>query len=1796
MKNPIKTFNSLRDYYFKYINSRLDLRYPQLKAERHKMLDQDGHLYREPYIEAVLPYQSEPLAYADSIKEMKLSADFATFTQKGLFPFPNLFLHQRQALENIQRGKHVVITAGTGSGKTESFLLPVLAQLIEESHSWRAPKNRSNNWQWWKDGKEFVYQRAHETRPVAMRALILYPMNALVEDQMQRLRRALDGDGPIAWLDKERKGNRFYFGRYTGQTPISKEYEGKIETELKRAMKEIAETAQAVQKIPDARYFFPSIGGSEMHTRWDMQEYPPDVLITNYSMLNIMLMRDREEAMIEKTKAWLEDDSRHIFTLVIDELHSYRGTPGTEVAYLLRKLLYRLGLWERPNQLRIIAASASLENDAKGRDYLRQFFGVDGDRFSIISGERQWPTDSVSSLIPHKEAFCDFDPNAQTPQEVGKWLQKISADTALIDACRDKTHPRLLRTRNLSELAEKIFGDKQERTALEGFLSALTVAKNNANQPLLPLRAHYFFRAIQALYACCDPNCTAVEPDYHFEERKVGKLYRQPRIRCECGARVLELLYCQTCGEVFLGGYYSKNNDKIQLYPHISELEQLPDRAYPKKTAANYAFYWPSDRKPVSIRDDKNDKNKDKTEQTWDKEKKEWKFAFKLSILNPQKAEIGTFSEKKRPTKLSTGYFYEVTKYPEDKLSKLTPFSIECPCCGDDREGMNKDESFFKRTRSPIAHQALGFSKVNQVLADALIRQLPDDNNKLVLFSDSRQDAAKLSAGIELDHYRDLLRQLILRTRLSQGEGLKAFLQKLEKGSKTLSSEETKMVIAYEDEYPKESNAFRREKEGYANQDDLRLIQVARKKVDAPIAILHLRDRLELDLVELGVNPVGPKHDLQSYKIGGNTRGDNKKNWSELYEFSGEKPLRKDEGELVNATVFRQAIQLELLESIVEILLTGMKGGFEGLGLGYVTFDPFFDITTCSQGLDAELLREIGEGTIRILGGRYRYGDKKAYDTKCPSYLKAYYKEISKKSGISEGTLQDSVKQLLLKTKSINTNGYWLLNMEYLYVHRPNDYVFICSQCRRPHLHRAGGICTDTDCRAELPKEGKPLQQFYDERDDYYTFIASDQVGKPFRLHCEELTGQTNKSDGRKRQRLFQNIVLATENKRIEEIDLLSVTTTMEAGVDIGSLLGVMMGNVPPMRFNYQQRVGRAGRRGSGISYALTICRGRSHDDHYFHHADRITSDLPPTPYLDLNREPIIERVLCAELLRQAFVAYFQENEADRFNDVHGQFGIVEKWDASRRNAIANWLKNHKNDLKAMADALFQQSPWPQSKQERLLSHLIEELPFQIDKAVENAHHRNLAETLANQGLLPMFGFPTRVRHLYHKYPSRPYPWPPEKGVVDRDLSIAIAQFAPGAETVKDKAVHTAIGIVKYFPQHGKIIAEDGFDKVLEIGLCDSCLALVENPIKESNRCPVCKEDKLQHRHLIEPDGFRTDYTNGREFDGQFEFTAQALRPRMAAKIEEESWVTVNPYCRIWSQRPLQTYAINDNGGQQFALSKSYRDGLIVQELLDGEKKTQSADSDNSAYSLASIISTDVLLVGMQPVEQEKIDLSPLTIGRRAAWFSFGFFLRSAASHILDIDPTELSVGVRVLNDGHGVKGELFLADSLMNGAGYATYFGDPNRFKELLAYMTDLGENGYRLANEKHQSACDTACYDCLKDYANMAYHGLLDWRLALDMARLAMGESLDSADYWQPLVRDTLKHFCKTFEYKEVKYGEINCAEDDGKLIIPVHPFWNVDTHPQIGRIRQQFSGPLICADYFDLIRRPALIDKQV
>src|SRR5205823_1348369 len=117
-------------------------------------------------------------------------------------------------------------------------------------------------------------QRTKEDgRPSGIRALVLYPMNALVEDQLVRMRRALDSDAARAWLDANRGGHRLFFGRYTGRTPVPGYPENK--NAVQRLRRYLNETDRRSRRVAgdERRYYVPRVDGAEMRSRWDMQAH-----------------------------------------------------------------------------------------------------------------------------------------------------------------------------------------------------------------------------------------------------------------------------------------------------------------------------------------------------------------------------------------------------------------------------------------------------------------------------------------------------------------------------------------------------------------------------------------------------------------------------------------------------------------------------------------------------------------------------------------------------------------------------------------------------------------------------------------------------------------------------------------------------------------------------------------------------------------------------------------------------------------------------------------------------------------------------------------------------------------------------------------------------------------------------------------------------------------------------------------------------------------------------------------------------------------------------------------------------------------------------------------------------------------------------------------------------------------------------------------------------------------------------------------------------------------------------------
>ena len=375
----------------------------------------------------------------------------------------------------------------------------------------------------------------------------------------------------------------------------------------------------------DAERFFPKMDGAEMWSRWDMQDSPPDILITNYSMLNIMLMRSIETNIFEQTRTWLSESTNHVFFLVVDELHTYRGTPGTEVAYLLRVLLDRIGLTPDSDQLRIIASSASLESDTSGLEYLEQFFGRDRGRFRVIGGAPyiEPPNRAATTMLAgHAAAFEEFGQSiahsgpAALRQSAAALVAAIgvrpqapdtSAENMLNDALDHagapdalrlaSTHDQQLIPQSPQGLAPGLFPgvpEQQAENAVDGLLTALSHARNANGLAPLPMRVHLMLRNVQGLWACTDPQCS--QAPARTDPCPTGVLHYVPTLTCQCGSRILDLLYCEPCGEVFFGGYRqsAENANEWYLSPDRPDLEAAPDHTSFDRDYDDYAVFWPT--------------------------------------------------------------------------------------------------------------------------------------------------------------------------------------------------------------------------------------------------------------------------------------------------------------------------------------------------------------------------------------------------------------------------------------------------------------------------------------------------------------------------------------------------------------------------------------------------------------------------------------------------------------------------------------------------------------------------------------------------------------------------------------------------------------------------------------------------------------------------------------------------------------------------------------------------------------------------------------------------------------------------------------------------------------------------------------------------------------------------------------------------------------------------------------------------------------------------------------------------
>ncbi|PQA55666.1 DEAD/DEAH box helicase [Siphonobacter curvatus] len=1886
MIDPIFAFDTIRENFIKYVRTAFRTRFASVESERNSLLQNEGLFYREPWIESLPDYtKSRKTVSQLTSDDLPTLSDrqqtiFQQLVSKGLFPNTNeLYKHQTHMLKTALLGeKHCVITTGTGSGKTESFLLPLFAQLSKELAQF-PPVNTYDQNTWWKSSAEGglsnslcvdkttfmlsprAQQRGNENsqvRPAAMRALILYPMNALIEDQMTRLRRALDSDEVRTWLAETTHGNRLYFGRYNSSTPIAGDLQ-KIDengqclvntAKLKSLREQLRSIDDAAQKIEEyilhekladenpheLRSFFPRLDGAEMRSRFDMQCSPPDILITNFSMLSIMLMREIDSPIFDKTRDWLASDSNNIFHLIVDELHLYRGTEGTEVAYLMRLFLDRLGLSPNHPQLRILASSASIddgEKKAESQQFLRDFFGTTERDFEIISNkiEIDSPANFTNSLpsepfIAITEAFDSLIQSRLTVEEIksqssfnsiAEQVAKQLADWAgisitssvgikqLLDvlvspslqlkerlqaACNVKGHSRAVALTDLNgtsafpsfadQLFSRTLNSDVQKLAVRGvlLLRGLLDEQPFTNQftaiNLPRFRVHYFIRNIEGLWASINPKEQASE--FFDPTRPIGRLFGHSHILSPEGNRVLELLYCDNCGTLFLGGSRLPSPVNSEFYCEMlavsADIDKAPSRTVNKllesRSYQEYAVFWPEGRgthnQKFISENIRNEKPYWRQAAIGNCNQSDYTAQWKKASLNVKTGEVKNehTDAHENPDNWISGYMFKISTNAQrsdniyrpdrdvqnDLQSTHRAMPSVCPACGITHQKHNAASK--KRKLSSVRGFRTGFAKASQTLAKELLYQLSSDERqrKLVVFSDSREDAAQIANGIERTHFTDLLRELLvryLRQEILLGREIFNAIQNQDQNAvqklKRINQLRFDQIEDFIDEtkFLTSTNQVKRNKAEHAQRE---LASLIGQTIPVRNLVEVANDQTEMaplvkELVKLGVNPGGNDLSVQW----ATKRDGTKTNWTEVIDFNELRWKANADRD------FQRDISTSTYDELAQIFFGSLFYSLESAGLGYLSaistpdspqdYPEIIKQKANSLPLNSLIFLQAVNSTIRLLCEAYKHNHADLFDGQkhslidyqsFPKLVKKYISEVAKIHNIIDFSLGDAIHETLKVLGIIDADPISgtsiIIQSLFLKAAASDDPVWSSQRGLRRHLHPSAGVCTYSF--SHLPTDSDTTcEQLWP--DNYLSFHAAVEQRNPLRLHCEEMTGQTDNPF--ERQRHFRNIIVNEEKqyRNVKMIDLLSVTTTLEVGVDIGSLQAVMLANMPPQRFNYQQRVGRAGRRGQAYSVILTFCRGRSHDEHYFKYPHRITGDPPPTPFLSMDQPRIARRMIAKEVLRQAFAETQLLTSDERLPiNVHGNFGAADNWLNHYQSHIATWINTNSSSIETIVkmlwsgpDSELSQLIWWATNKDGLLKQLDETI------ANEEIDAEPLAERLAIGGFLPMFGMPTEQKNLFHGVHKNEDDYEPL--TIDRSSEQSLYEFAPGSQKTKDKAIHTVIGFTSNYYYGLKKGDRSGQKKLLNQTF-EPINDLVKNvfsvnrwmvncqlcgytytqlmPITEM-MCLNCGSD-IEPLNIRTPRAFRTDLTAGRD---DREFTdIQVSRPPVLAQLNDGKIAPerVGNTLLSISEQDL-TWRINDNGGQRFKgkfyttsntfpfQTQAFKFDLQwltadlepdIQGFLESPNgyRVQLTNSKEDPIALENGIA---LGVGKRT---ELLQLSPKTVpitlnldmfrinaaGIKAAYFSAAFLLQRTLADKLDVDPKEIDIAdiSRVslpytINGNQAFCARITLADELANGSGFIRYLY--SNYSEILDDIVNPNKTeGYtgKIKSENHR------------------------------------------------------------------------------------------------------------------------------
>jgi ATP-dependent helicase YprA (DUF1998 family) len=1311
--NPLATSGRIEQAYRRYLVSTFAPTRADLRDGFSRALASEFPLSRGPFLQASAPFETGA-SIADLINDGVLARAFERMPHDS-FPISRpLYHHQDQAIRKAVVGRrNLVVATGTGSGKTETFLIPTLEGLFRE-----AERGTLGN--------------------LGVRALLLYPMNALANDQLRRLRRLL------------RQFPEITFGRYVGET--------------------VHERAKAEDDFR-TRYPHEPRVPNELISREAMQERPPHILLTNYAMLEFLLLRPEDSPLFESgASTWRQ--------IALDEAHVYDGADGAEVAMLLRRLRDRVVGSER-GRLQCFATSATLGSGEADFPDLVAFASTlfdesfewdlnDVSRQDVVRARRlpiaaaAGSEDLPRGLYAAIRDVVDSDDRIESLHRVLE-TQSLSVlpsgstvDAALVDLfTADGRLTRLQQalaagTIELPRAAEVAFGDP---SAIEDVIALVELAvrarREPEDAPLLPARYHFFIRALEGGFLCLHSRHPEPAPRVRLSRHRTCPDCAETGL----DSRAFEFGTCRRCGASYLVGL--QVGDRLEPAPPFARLTYLL-----LENAATAADEDESEADEGGI-----------------------EVAEGRRYLCPGCGRLSGDSDSACGCGSDEAKIPVLLVKPSGERTTLG----RCAACSASTPG-EIVYRFVTGQDAPVA--VIGTSLYQDLPAsdDPDLSGEVGEGRKLLVFSDSRQDAAFFAPYLEGSYGRAVQRGMI-RAAAERGSPTDPFrLDDLV--APVLREAERSLVL--------DPDAGRQSNLTAVRTWLLREVTTAERRISLDgSGVLEIRLALPRRyqppraLLDLGFAP-DEATDLIRVLL-------DSVRLSAAVTMPDGVDIRSDEFAPRNREYAIRGTSPEPPE-----MLSWAPGSNSNRRLDYLT---------------------------KVFARRGIASDPRVLLLEMWDYLTA---PASDWDGV-------------LVAGSDRRGPWWRLSHErFEFVPLADDHLpRRCSRCRQLWWRSVADACPAFRCDGTLA--GVTQDEIVT---DHYARLNLSLA--PIGMSVAEHTAQWRQAAGSAIQQEFMR----------GRINVLSCSTTFELGVDVGDIESVLLRNVPPTPANYVQRAGRAGRRTDSAALVVTYAQRRNHDLAFFARPERMVDGIIAPPRIQLDNPTIVRR----HLHSVALAAFLKDRPSLR--TVSDFFEPVDEGGPAAVADFRTWLEQHPPDLGAAMTrvtppnvqgevgtddwawvaALFDPSDadptfgWLGRADAEVRDDLAE-LDAAVAEAVAAEQFRaadayrlqqatmrrtRLLNFLARRNVLPKYGFPVDVVPLDL---ARTGDRDAARLELDRDLRVAISEYAPGGEVVAAKAVWTSLGLKtqvgRAWPSH-------------HWAICRVCGAYREGLTEVAAECPVC--------------------------------------------------------------------------------------------------------------------------------------------------------------------------------------------------------------------------------------------------------------------------------------------------------------------------------------------------------------------